>query len=199
MTDYERHAALLLAEGRPSRVEVASILGAHEFRVRPAGRSRLGRTGGPWNVCTLSDARTGEPIAVMTYRELEELADWLETERPLEARPVRYTVVPIRDRQYAIGSSSVDGGCVDEPVDRAPPLAGTRGRLGGAFHVHEPFEYELPRGALRENAFAQPWLRDPPSYEFTCAELQPGADYARISFGELLAEALARQARQARK
>lgn len=69
--DYERHAARMFSDP----IELASRLGAHEFRcVTPpyAGRTRQ-----------LVDAVSGEPIAIVTEEEARELATWLETERPL--------------------------------------------------------------------------------------------------------------------
>lgn len=97
--------------------ELASVLGAHGFRVKPllAGRAR--------GVATLEDAVTREPIATVTSAEARELATWLETEDPLPARPERYTLCEIwaeEPRMYAIGSSSIDGYGVDEPIEIEP-------------------------------------------------------------------------------
>lgn len=79
MTDYERHARLL-AGPKSDLYEVASVLGAHGFRVCPllVGRAR--------GVAVLIDAVTHEPIANVTGAEARELAAWLELERPLPAR-----------------------------------------------------------------------------------------------------------------
>jgi hypothetical protein len=72
--------------GTPDMYEIASVLGAHGFRVKPllVGRAR--------GVATLEDVITGEPIALVTETETEarQLAAWLESERPLPARPVPY-------------------------------------------------------------------------------------------------------------
>lgn len=69
MTDFERHATRLFGD----MYEVASLLGAHGFRVETIGDSRY----------ELADMITGECAAVVSRHEAAELAAWLELQ-PLE-------------------------------------------------------------------------------------------------------------------
>lgn len=66
-----------------SMIELASVLGAHGFRVVYQRFSPSVR---------LVDMITREPIAFVPLEEARALATWLESESPLPARPVTYTL-----------------------------------------------------------------------------------------------------------
>jgi hypothetical protein len=121
---------------------VASMLGLHEFAVHSVvlapdlryDERRAHKTIATVGGYALTDARTGEPIAILTGAEALELAEWLERERPLPARPIPYAGGLSRERfvEFSREIYGVDVEALAREVELAQSRVFLFGRPGKA-------------------------------------------------------------------